>query len=432
MKTSLLSVYLILLLASFYPKGETPSLGSTKTWGFFAHKRINRLAVFILPSDMLYLYKKEIDYITEHAIDPDKRRYVVSTEGYRHYINLDKWAFLPQDKTDALILHSEIFAVTAKNDTLQLTGYQSIRKVKRDYILKSKAIKKLFGRDSIAVADSLMRKFFIYNIGKIQPDDPLSIPPDSLKMLFWKERFSFKDSIKSAFANDKLTQTGILPYHLLSLQKQLTDAFLDKDKLRILKLSAEMGHYLADAHVPLHTISNYDGQFTNQSGIHAFWESRLPELFADVRYDFFVGRADYIEKPREYFWNIVLESHKLANKVLQIEKEISEAYPPDKKYCIETSTNGVTLQKPCFDYAQFYHDKLDGMVEEQMRKAIFALGSSWYTAWVDSGQPDLNDLKIIDRDTRTKEAILDSFALLKADSISQNDGSMLGQDEGKN
>ena len=100
-------------------------------------------------------------------------------------------------------------------------------------------------------------------------------------------------------------------------------------------------------------------------------------------------------------------------------------------YCIETSTNSTALQKQCFDYAQLYHDKLGGMVEEQMRKAIFALGSAWYTAWVDAGQPDLNDLKIIDKETRTKEAKADSLELLKADSLIQNESKMLGQDEGK-
>ncbi len=423
-------VTLLFIITSFYPKNEIPAHNPTETWGFFGHKRINRLAVFILPSDMLYLYKKEIDYITEHAIDPDKRRYVVHTEGYRHYINLDKWAFLPQDKIDAQILHTEIFIVNNKNDTLQLTDYQTIRKTKRDYFLKSKAIRKLFGRDSIAVADSNMRRFFIYNISKIQFDEPLAISPDSLKLLFWKERFSFKDSIKAVFAKDKLTQTGILPYHLFAMQRQLTTAFLQKDKNKILKISAEMGHYLGDAHVPLHTVSNYDGQFTNQSGVHAFWESRLPELFADARYDFFVGRAEYIASPKEYFWNIVFESHKLADKVLQIEKEINQQFPPDKKYCLETQ-NGVAVQKPCFDYAQLYHDKLNGMVEEQMRKAIFALGSAWYTAWVDAGQPDLNDLKIIDKERIAKEAKTDSVELVKADSLIQNDGKMLGQDEGK-
>ena len=139
------------------------SFSHLHTWGFFGHKRINRLAVFTLPSDMISLYKKEIEYITEHAVDPDKRRYMVATEGYRHYINLDRWAFLPHDKIEAQILHTEIYVVDDKNDTLQLVDYQSIRKQKRDYFLKSKAIRKLFSRDSIAVADSFYRRFFINN-----------------------------------------------------------------------------------------------------------------------------------------------------------------------------------------------------------------------------------------------------------------------------
>ena len=204
----------------------------------------------------------------------------------------------------------------------------------------------------------------------------------------------------------------------------MTEAFAQKDKNRILKLSAELGHYLADAHVPLHTLSNYDGQMTNQNGIHAFWESRLPELFADNQYDFFVGRAEYIDNPKEYFWNVVLESNKLVANVLQIEKEINQSFSVDKKYCIEI-INGVAIQKPCFDYAKVFHDKLGGMVEARMRGAIHALGSAWYTAWVDAGQPDLSDLKTIPLSINAqKEAIL-------ADSVIKSGGKMLGRDEGK-
>ncbi len=398
------------------------SFSHLHTWGFFGHKRINRLAVFTLPSDMISLYKKEIEYITEHAVDPDKRRYMVATEGYRHYINLDRWAFLPHDKIEAQILHTEIYVVDDKNDTLQLVDYQSIRKQKRDYFLKSKAIRKLFSRDSIAVADSFYRRFFINNLIKIEIDEPLSIEPDSLKVLFKKEQLSMKN-IKAAFAKDKLTQHGILPYHLQTVQKQLTDAFIKKDKIRILKLSAELGHYLADAHVPLHTISNYDGQFSNQTGIHAFWESRLPELFADNQYDFFVGRAEYVNNTKEYFWNIVLESNKLVNKVLQIEKELNKSFSIDKKYCVET-INGIAIQKPCFDYANAFHDKLNGMVEAQMRATILALGSAWYTAWVDAGQPNLEDLKV------GETVLTDKKEVLKLDSLIQNGGKMIGRDEG--
>jgi hypothetical protein len=413
MTKPIILAFLILLFTSF----------QKSTWGFFGHKRINRLAIFTLPSDMMPLFKKEIEYITEHAIDPDKRRFVVNTEGYRHYINLDRWSFLPQDKLEAQILHTEILVVTDKLDTLQLIDYHSIRKYKKDYYLKSKAVRRLFGRDSITVADSFYRKFFIYNLSKIQPDEPLSISTDSLKNLFKKEQFTLK-GIKAVFAKDRLTQHGILPYHLQTMQRQLTDAFAKKDKNKILKLSAELGHYIADAHVPLHTTSNYDGQLTGQLGIHAFWESRLPELFADARYDFFVGKAIYIDKPREYFWNIILVSNKLAINVLQIEKKLSQRFPDDKKYCLET-INDVVIQKPCFDYSEAFHNELGGMVEIRMQQAILALGSAWYTAWVDAGQPDLSKLadSLPDIDKKMEEEA--------ADRVSKNGGKMIGRDEGK-
>ena len=33
------------------------------------------------------------------------------------------------------------------------------------------------------------------------------------------------------------------------------------------------------------------------------------------------------------------------------------------------------------------------MVEERMRASIVLLGSFWYTAWVNAGQPDLLDVR---------------------------------------
>jgi hypothetical protein len=61
------------------------------SWGFFAHHRINRLAVFTLPKSMAGFYKSNIDYLTEHAVDPDKRRYVDSLEGPRHFMDADHY-----------------------------------------------------------------------------------------------------------------------------------------------------------------------------------------------------------------------------------------------------------------------------------------------------------------------------------------------------
>ncbi|MEO6354997.1 MAG: S1/P1 Nuclease, partial [Ferruginibacter sp.] len=64
-------------------------------WGFYAHQKINYYAVFLLPPQMMVLYKPNIAFISEHAVDPDKRRYAVADEGPRHFIDIDHYGLYP-------------------------------------------------------------------------------------------------------------------------------------------------------------------------------------------------------------------------------------------------------------------------------------------------------------------------------------------------
>src|SRR3954465_12493772 len=66
-------------------------VSATSFWGFFAHQRINRLAIFTLSPDMIGFYKRNIQYITETAVNPDRRRFSVPEEAPRHYIDLDHY-----------------------------------------------------------------------------------------------------------------------------------------------------------------------------------------------------------------------------------------------------------------------------------------------------------------------------------------------------
>jgi len=271
-------------------------------WGFFAHKKINYYAVFLLPPQMLVLYKPNIDFITTHAVDPDMRRNVVAEEAPRHYIDIDNYGTYP---------------------------YAELPRKWSDAVAK--------------------------------------------------------------YGEDTLLANGIVPWHVQTMLNRLTEAFKAKNFLQIMKNSADIGHYIADTHVPLHTSSNHNGQLTDQKGIHGFWESRVPELLADKEFDFFIGKAQYIKNPGEYIWARVLESGKAADSVLLFEKELTKQFPPDKKYAFETRNNIVVKQySSAFTIA--YNKKLDGMVEHRMRLAIFSVASFWYTAWVNAGQPDLTDL----------------------------------------
>jgi len=196
---------------------------------------------------------------------------------------------------------------------------------------------------------------------------------------------------KELYTEDTLTDRGILPWHLMRVKINLTKAMEAKDLAKILRLSADAGHYIGDAHVPLHTTSNYNGQKTNQHGIHGLWESRLPELFHS-EYQLYTGQARYIDHMEDQIWKIILHSNSLVDSVLILEKELSLQMPKDQKYSFE-DRNGKTIKVYSRAFSKAYDKALNGMVERQMKQSIYITGCFWYTCWVDAGKPDLSTLK---------------------------------------
>jgi len=275
-------------------------LVALSSWGFFAHSRINRLAVFTLPPGMSRFYKSNITYISNHAVDADKRRYSDTLEAPRHYLDVEQY-------------ENEIDSIPVKW---------------KDAVLK-------------------------YGLTKLQTN-------------------------------------GILPWQIQRSYYNLVTAFKERDSIKILRASAFLGHYIADAHVPLHTTENHNGQLTNQVGIHAFWESRLPELFAKD-YNFLTGKARYIEDPLQEAWKIVKHSHALVDSTLLMEAALSKAFSSRRKYSFSERKSQV-LKQYSEAYSKAYSDKLNNMVSRQMRAAIAATGSFWYSAWLEAGQPVLEHL----------------------------------------
>lgn len=351
-------------------------------WGFYGHRLINKMAVFCLPPEMLVFYKRNIDYISDHAVDPDKRRYATKHEAVRHYIDIDVWGTypfpkLPRSIISALMSYSHYNLVNESGDTTKLIGHQ----MPDTFQLLNAADSSVY---RVYTFEQFHTFFRTHLFNQYYEDE-------------WIVSSSVLDTtlqIEGTLAvTDHFSQEGILPYHLKSMKRQLTRAFDSLDVDKILRLSAEFGHYLGDAHVPLHTTKNYNGQLTDQVGIHAFWESRIPELFAEAQYSFLVGKAEYIEDTDRYFWDIVLDSHRLLEDVLSIEKELSQTFPSDKQYCYDERLDR-TIRVQCPEYAAAFQDRMNGMVETRMQDAIYSIASVWYTCWVDAGQPQLPGSRI--------------------------------------
>jgi hypothetical protein len=222
----------------------------------------------------------------------------------------------------------------------------------------------------------------------------------------------YKDAC-AKYTEDSILAHGIVPWHVQTVLYRLTEAFKAKDVAKILKLSADLGHYVGDLHVPLHSTSNYNGQKTNQKGIHALWESRLPELYFD-NYYLFTGLAVYNETPGINAWQAFDQSYSLVDSVLKTEKRVSLLFPDEEKYTWEVrgTTTVRTYSKP---FCSAYHLALGNMVENRLRASIILLGSLWYTAWVNAGQPDLGNMPI---DEEPKEP----------ETLPEN-GNMIGREE---
>ena len=198
-------------------------------------------------------------------------------------------------------------------------------------------------------------------------------------------------SALAACSQDSLMRYGIAPWWIQVMLDRLTRAFMAKNKEQILKLAAELGHYVADIHVPLHACSNHNGQMTGQHGIHGFWESRVPELLAEKEWDFLLGRANYYKDPLSLTWNRVLQSAAAADSVLRIEKRLRATFDSDQIYAFE-ERNGQLTRQFSASYALAYDRLLQGMIERRMRASVEAVASFWFTAWVNAGQPPLTSL----------------------------------------
>jgi hypothetical protein len=291
------SLFILIFIISFFQE-------RTYSWGFFGHKKINRMAVFTLPPEMIKFYKTNIEYITEHAVDADKRRYSSESEAPRHYIDIDHYGS--------------------------------------------------------------------------SGENPFEVVPKK-----WRNAVD-------KFTEDTLQAYGIVPWHVNLMVIRLTKAFEEKNIDNILRVSADLGHYIGDSHVPLHCTENYNGQMTGQNGIHGFWESRLPELKAKD-YNYFVGRAEYINYILDDEWQTIQQSFSAKDSVLGLERKLNNEFPSDQKYSYETK-GAVIVNTYSEAYSNQYHDMLNGMVERRLTQSIIKVGSYWYTAWVNAGQPNLDDL----------------------------------------
>lgn len=181
---------------------------------------------------------------------------------------------------------------------------------------------------------------------------------------------SYKAAVEK-YGLKHITRNGVLPWQVGEYSLKLTNAFRARDWEQVRLNSAAVAFYIADAHDPLHTTQNYDGQLTGQTGLGMRFGTELVERYSH----FFMFRPDNATKvsdPTEHAFQMLLEANTWVNQIVLADLVTQNGLP------------GYTDA-----YFDAFYSRVGSTAMKEISEAAHDIGSYWYSAWLNAGRPEL-------------------------------------------
>ncbi|TAM81834.1 MAG: hypothetical protein EPN47_10505 [Acidobacteria bacterium] len=169
-----------------------------------------------------------------------------------------------------------------------------------------------------------------------------------------------------------ITRNGVLPWQIGEYSLKLTNAFRARDWEQVRLNSAALAFYVAEAHDPLHTTQNYDGQMTGQAGLEMRFGTELVERYSH----FFMFRpenAARVNDPTEHAFQMILEANTWVNQIVLADLVAQEGL------------RGYTDA-----YFDAFYSRVGSTAMKEISEAAHDIGSYWYSAWFNAGRPELS------------------------------------------
>ena len=180
------------------------------------------------------------------------------------------------------------------------------------------------------------------------------------------------DEAVEQFGYSVIIDNGTIPWVIESWTDSLTILMASGQWEAVWQLAAELGHYVADSHQPLHLTLNYNGQLTGNYGIHSRYETHMinPHLSELPLPD-----------SSSIYWSSVIDS---------VFRYIDEIYPYVSE--IMAADDLAAGQDPNYNstYYNILWEELDSLTISVIHGAIVDLASIWQTAWINAGSPTLS------------------------------------------
>jgi len=165
-------------------------------------------------------------------------------------------------------------------------------------------------------------------------------------------------------------ENGYLPWATLAMYDSVVNCMRREDWTNAKKYAADMGHYVADGHMPMHLTRNYDGQFTGNKGIHARYEIDMIARYHDqIVYE--GTPAATIDDPLAYIFGYIYQNFPYMDSIL-----VADDYATEMG-------NGNTSEQ----YYMALWERTEHLTRKLFSNASHAIAELLYAAWIEAGRP---------------------------------------------
>lgn len=173
------------------------------------------------------------------------------------------------------------------------------------------------------------------------------------------------------FGRRSLDANGLLPWSIGLYSQKLTDAFRARNWEDARMAAAQLAYYVAEAHDPFNTTTNFDGHLSGQLGVGARFDESLVDRYSQF---FYIRPNDavYIHDPTDHGFEMCLSAHSWIENILLTDHR---------------ARAGLS------DYTDEYYDRFysqaGAVLVRQITDASTDVASYWMTAWINAGKPQL-------------------------------------------
>jgi len=167
-------------------------------------------------------------------------------------------------------------------------------------------------------------------------------------------------------------KNGTLPWTTDSTYQALVLNFKQKDWETAVLTAANLGHYVADGFMPLHCSANYDGQLSNQKGIHSRYEEKMIDRYIDqIQFSETKPAQKDLVKPE--IFSYIYSNFKYVDLLLKADLK---AYDQAGKQFSD-------------EYYSILWEESKSFTIRLLEESSKTLASLIYSAWLEAGKPEL-------------------------------------------